>query len=130
MNWKSAIFPVLLAIAGAGLLLSGSGLELPSWSLVAKDPSAWFVILEESDSRDLDLAVLLQNKPWRDSLFERQINFRVYDDDQPEAATYAKAIDERPAYLFVSLTGKVLKKGIAPKTAKQADELIAEVIGK
>ncbi len=130
MNWKSIIFPVLLAIAGACLLLSGSGLELPSWSLIAKDPSAWFVILEESDSRDLDLAVLLQNKSWRDSLVQRQISFRVYDDDQPEAATYAKAIDERPAYLFVSLTGKVLKKGIAPKTAKQADALIAEVIGK
>jgi hypothetical protein len=130
VNWKSIIFPVLLAIAGAGLLLSGSGLELPSWSLIAKDPSAWFVILEESDSRDLDLAVLLQNKSWRDSLVQRQISFRVYDDDQPEAATYAKAIDERPAYLFVSLTGKVLKKGIAPKTAKQADALIAEVIGK
>jgi hypothetical protein len=130
VNWKSVIFPVLLAIAGAGLLLSGSGLELPSWSFVAKDPSAWFVILEESDDRDLDLAVLLQNKPWRDSLVERQVNFRVYDDDQPEAASYAKAIDERPAYLFVSLTGKVLKKGIAPKTAKQADALIAEVIGK
>jgi hypothetical protein len=130
VNWKSIIFPVLLAIAGACLLLSGSGLELPSWSLIAKDPSAWFVILEESDSRDLDLAVLLQNKSWRDSLVQRQISFRVYDDDQPEAATYAKAIDERPAYLFVSLTGKVLKKGIAPKTAKQADALIAEVIGK
>ncbi len=130
MNWKSVAFPILLAIAGAGLLLSGSGLELPSWSFVAKDPSAWFVILEESDDRDLDLAVLLQNKSWRDSLVERKVNFRVYDDDQPEAASYAKAINERPAYHIVSLTGKVLKKGIAPKTAKQADALIAEVIGK
>ncbi len=130
MNWKSVAFPLLLALAGIGLIASGSGTELPSWSFVAKDPSAWLVILEESDDRDLDLAVLLQNKSWRDSLVERKVNFRVYDDDQPEAASYAKAIDERPAYLFVSLTGKVLKKGIAPKTAKQADALIAEVIGK
>lgn len=129
MNLRSLALPILLALAGVGFIASGSGFELPSFSVVAKDPSAWFVILEESEQRDIDLAILLQNKPWRDSLTERKINFRVFDDDQPEAESYAKVIDERPAYLFVSLTGKVLKKGTAPKSVKQADKLISEVMG-
>lgn len=129
MNLRSLALPILLALAGVGLIASGSGFELPSFSVVAKDPSAWFVILEESEQRDIDIAILLQNKPWRDSLAERKINFRVFDDDQPEAASYAKVIEERPAYLFISLTGKVLKKGTAPKSVKQADALIGEVMG-
>jgi hypothetical protein len=130
LKLHQAIFPILLALAGVGLLASGSGIELPSWSLAAKDPDAWFVILEESEERDIDLAILLQNKPWRDSLIERQVNFRVLDDDQPEAASYLKVIEQRPAFLFVSTAGRVLKKGSAPKTVKQADMLIAEVTGK
>jgi len=129
VNFRSLALPILLALAGAGLIASGSGFEFPSFSVVAKDPTAWFVILEESEQRDIDLAILLQNKPWRDSLTERKINFRVFDDDQPEAESYAKAIEERPAYLFISLTGKVLKKGTAPKSVKQADKLISEVMG-
>lgn len=129
MNLRSLALPILLALAGAGLIASGSGFEFPRFSVVAKDQTAWFVILEESEQRDIDLAILLQNKPWRDSLIERKINFRVFDDDQPEAESYAKAIEERPAYLFISLTGKVLKKGTAPKSVKQADKLISEVMG-
>lgn len=130
MKFPKAIFPILLLLAGGYFLAAGSGVSLPSFSFVAKDPDAWLVILEESDSRDIDLAILLQNQPWRQSLIERKVNFRVLDDDQSEAASYVAVIEERPAYLFVSQTGRVLKKGSSPKTVKAANQLIAEVIGK
>jgi len=97
-----------------------------------KYPDAWLVFIEESSDRDIDLAILLQNKKWLDSLVSRDIRHRAYDQDQDEATSYRPLIEGKtlPQLFFVTPDGKVRKQVDSPKSAKDADELIKEVTGK
>ena len=103
-------------------------IELP-W-LQKKHPDAIMIFVEESSERDLDFAVLMQNKKWTDSLKDREITYRVFDKDQPEAKTYIEHCQQYPSVLFVTPEGKLVRSQEAPKTGKEADALIAEVMGK
>jgi hypothetical protein len=130
------ILPAILLIAG-GLLVAtgGRGCDhlpwpLPSPIVAEKFPDAWLVFIEESSDRDIDLAILLQNKKWTDSLNERKINYRVYDQDQDEAKSYKPLLKDLPQLFFVTPDGRVRKQTKAPSTAARANELIAEVLGK
>lgn len=134
MKWRN-VGPVILLVVGIALLGGGKGcvpdlLDLiPSPSLV-KYPNAWLVFVEESSERDLDFAVLLQNKKWVDSLKSREINWRIYDKDQADAASYVEHCKSYPWVLFVETDGTLVKSAAAPKNSKEADELIKQVTGK
>lgn len=132
------ILPAILLVAG-GLLVAtgGRGCEHLPWPLpspVVSEvyPDAWLIFIEESSDRDIDLAILLQNKKWTDSLASREIRYRTYDQDQEEATTYKPLIEGKklPQLFFVTPDGKVRKQVDSPKSAKEADILIKEVTGK
>ena len=127
--------PFIVLVLGIALIaspsISGCTIDLPSvdW-FAAKHPDAWMIFVEESADRDLDFAVMLQNKKFTDSLKDREINYRVYDKDQPEAKSYLQYCQEWPSVVFVTPEGKLVKASKAPRGAKEADRLIAEVMGK
>jgi len=126
---------ILLIIGGIIIASSGKGCDAP-WPfplppvVVETYPDAWLVFIEESSDRDIDLAILLQSKSWIDSLAARKINYRVYDQDQPEARSYKPLLKDLPQLFFVTPQGKVVRQVNAPKNAAAVDSLIKEVMGK
>jgi hypothetical protein len=135
MNPRKILPAILLVIGGLVVATGGRGCDhlpwpLPSPIVSEKHPDAWLVFIEESSDRNIDLAILLQNKKWTDSLAERKINYRVYDQDQEEAKSYKPLLKDLPQLFFVTPDGRVRKQAKSPSTARQADELIAEVLGK
>lgn len=122
----------LLVVAGL-LLVRGQGCQfsLPIINFQPQVyPDAWLVIVEESSERKPDLAVLLQDWSWRQSLDERDINFRIYDRDQEEAKSYEKLKLDLPAVVFVTPEGKVVHVGKCPSDKKAMEDLIRKVTGK
>lgn len=120
-----------LAVAGVLFVVEPSGCKLPVIPIVNKVyPDAWVVIIEESSSRDKNTALILQDWTWRQSLEERGINFRTYDDDQKEAEGYRKLNLSLPAIVFILPDGQVVKTAKLPKDKKGVENLILEVTGK
>lgn len=142
---RSALVPIFLACIGAVLIVIGSGNQLlptlRGWlpdsltPIIApvKYPEAQIVWLEESADRDPEFAVTMTNQKFLDSLAAREIKWRILDDDQPEAAELVK-LATSPAMLFLvkQVTGefKVVGTKPIPKSSKEANEAIAEVMGK
>ena len=132
-NWNFIPF-ALLIIGGVWLLRGGdvgTGCSLPVIPIVSKTyPDAWVVIIEESSNRDKNTALILQDWNWRQSLEERDINLRVYDDDQQEAEGYKRLNLSLPAIVFILPDGQVVKTTKLPKDKKGIENLIHEVTGK
>jgi hypothetical protein len=132
-NWNFIPF-ALLIVGGVWLLRGGdvgTGCSLPNIPIVNKVyPDAWVVIIEESSERTKEAALILQDWTWRQSLEERGINFRTYDDDQKEAEGYKKLNLSLPAIVFILPDGQVVKTAKLPKDKKGVENLILEVTGK
>lgn len=129
------LLTVAIALMGGILLMRPQGCQIPNIPIV--NPiydDAWVVFIEETQERDKhpEMSILFQDWVWRQSLEERQIKFRFYDDDQPEAAGYKRYAPNLPAVVFIRPNGDVVKIAIVPKddTKKQVEKMIAEVIGK
>lgn len=72
-------------------------------------PGSWVVIVEESEERSPEVAKLIADATWLDGIRARQAKFRVYDDDQAEAASFVRAAGAtRPAVLIVAPDGTLL----------------------
>ena len=144
MNNRNRLMPILLALVGVGLIAVGSvGSALPrqltdllKWLPVpvqaVKYPDASIMFLEEASERDMDFAMVIANKSFTDSLSARSIEWRVLDDDQSEAAELVK-VAKSPSMLFVRPLGnakyEVLVSRDLPKSSKEANAVIAEVMG-
>jgi hypothetical protein len=118
---------------GGVLLVMPQGCQLPDLPIVQKQyPDAWLVIIEESSERKKEVALLAQDLPWRKSLDEREIKFRIYDIDQSEAAAYKRMSMPVPSYVFIRPNGDVVAVGKVPETdtKKSIEKLITEVTGK
>lgn len=127
----------LLCIAG-GLLIYFGG-DFPSVDLPQKDPDAWLVFVGEFDEYGSDkytgYTELIGNAEWRKSLEDRNINFRVYDEEQKEAASYNEVLKEKPGYVVGSpfvengeKRLKVMESGTAPKSPEEAEKIISKWI--
>lgn len=129
-------FVIALIVLALGLLLvSPKGCSLPNIPIVTPTyDDAWVVFIEETDERNKhpEMALLYQDWQWRQSLDERGIKVRFYDDDQPEAAGYKKYTPTLPAVVFIRPNGDVPKIAAVPKTdtKKQIENMIREVTGK
>lgn len=133
MNQASKITAAIMFAIGGLLLVQPSGCQLPDIPIVQKQyPDAWLVIVEESSQRTKEVALLLTDLNWRRSLDEREIKFRIYDIDQPEAEAYKKMNMPVPSYVFIRPNGDVVAVGEVPKsdTKKSIEKLITEVTGK
>lgn len=129
------IIGALLALIGGFVLVSPKGCQLPNIPIVTpKYDDAWLVFIDETQERDKhpEVSALVQDWPWRQSLEERKIKVRFYDDDQPEATGYKKYAPDLPAMVFIRPNGDVVKIASVPKddTKKQVEKMIAEVTGK
>lgn len=125
----------IVMLAGGFLLASPKGCQLPNIPIVTPTyDDAWVVFIEETGERDKhpEMALLYQDWVWRQSLEERGIKVRFYDDDQPEAAGYKKYTPALPAVVFIRPNGDVPKIAAVPKddTKKQIENMIREVTGK
>lgn len=135
--------PLLLAAIGLVMIAVGAGqstfpdlrqwIPAPfSWVTVTKYPDASIMFLEEASERDMDFAMVIANKSFTDSLTARSIEWRVLDDDQAEAAELVK-VAKSPSMLFVKPLGgsqyEVLATRTIPKSSKEANAMIAEVMG-
>lgn len=125
----------ILALAGGLVLVSPKGCSFPNIPIV--NPvyeDAWLVFIEETGERDNhpEMAALIQDWQWRQSLDERSIKVRFYDDDQPEAAGYKKYTPKIPAVVFIRPNGDTIKIAEVPKedTKRQIENMIREVTGK
>ena len=132
---QARLFGALLALIGGFVLVLPKGCQLPNIPIAdTKYSDAWLVFIEETGERDKhpEMAVLYQDWVWRQSLDERGIKVRFYDDDQPEATGYKKYTPTLPALVFIRPNGDVPKIVPVPKedTKKAVEKLIAEVIGK
>jgi hypothetical protein len=131
-QWSKWLAAALLFVGGV-LLVQPQGCEIPSIPIVQKQyPDAWLVIVEESSQRTKEVALLAQDLNWRRSLDEREIKFRIYDIDQPEAKSYKSLSVPVPSYVFIRPNGEVVAIGEVPKvdTKKSVEKLITEVTGK
>lgn len=100
---------------------------LPIPIVVDPKPGSWVVILEESEDRTPEVAKLIADATWLDGIKARQAKFRVYDDDQPEAASYVRAAgDKRPAVLIVAPDGTLLGQSDVVTRQSISDLLKAE----
>ena len=125
----------ILALIGGFVLVSPKGCSFPNIPIV--NPvyeDAWLVLIEETAERDKhpEMAALIQDWQWRQSLNERNIKVRFYDDDQAEAAGYKKYTPKLPAAVFIRPNGDTIKIAEVPKTdtKKQIENMIREVMGK
>lgn len=81
--------------------------------------ATWFFVVEESADRTPELAALLADPFWQ------TVQFRLFDDDTPEAADIVKALGSTklPALLLIDAAGKVTFKGELPKTVDEVKKL-------
>jgi hypothetical protein len=97
--------------------------------VVKLEKGSWVLIVEETADRSKFpwLATVIADVAFWDSLTAQGINWRLYDDDSPDAAAYAPdaLAAGLPALLVVSPAGRVrVAKSCPPTTAA-----IAELLG-
>jgi len=84
-------------------------------------------------NRQIDFALVMQNAAFVESLQTRKIKYRLLEPEQPEAAQLKTLVDP-PAMCFVKPLGndqyELLAKRPLPKTSKEANAFIAEVMAK
>lgn len=122
---------VLLILIVIGRVLSERGIDVLPTPIPSPKPGSWVVLVEETAERTSDVAKFMADGAWLESLKARQLKFRAYDDDQPEAATYvpvAKAAGI-PAVVIASPEGKVLSSFAFPAGRDVLDRRIKEATG-
>ena len=122
---------VLLIVLGIYQHFSGSVVvPIPS-PIPSPKPGSWVVLVEETEDRTSDVAKLMADGAWMASLESRQLKFRLYDDDQPEAASYVPIANRTglPAVVVVAPDGAVLGSFKLPADRPELDRLIKEATG-
>ena len=135
------IAPIVLAASLAFLVgrasLNGFDFRwrdvLPIPGPVVVEGKLWLIIVEETEDRDPSLAALLRDTAWKTRLSEREIAYRVYDDDQPEAIEkgYSAIAAQlgKPALILMKQGGEKVKVAPLPKpaTPEAIDAILAEI---
>ena len=134
MNRQTIANIVALALVAIAILRATGGggvLPIPIPVPPSPKPGSWVVLIEETEDRTDEIAKLINDQRWLDSLTAKQLKFRSYDDDQPEARSYAQAIQSLgvPAVVIVSPAGDVLGKFKFPAKREDLDRLIKEATG-
>lgn len=118
---------IAMLVACAGLFMPADGcsfdslpIPVPPFNEPHVDPAesegAWVIVVEETGDRPPEVATILADLPYWDSVGARGLRWRPYDVDADEAAPYRKIASEvgLPAVLILSVKsdppGKVLGK--------------------
>lgn len=92
--------------------------------------ATWVVWLEEQQEGggNPDATDVMDDAGFRQSLDDKGIKVRVYDDDQPEARSFVRvAGDIRPAMILVE-SPTAYRVFPAPKTVEEAERIIRETV--
>lgn len=92
-------------------------------------PGSWVICVEESAERTASVAAFLDDTAYLEQLESRELHWRIYDDDSPDATPYTGATQERPGLVIVSSDGKQLHTGPWPDTHEALDSAIKEATG-
>lgn len=122
---------VLLIVLGLYQHFSGSIVVPIPTPIPSPKPGSWVVLVEETAERTSDVAKFMADGAWFESLKTRQLKFRAYDDDQPEAASYVPLSEAAgiPAVVIVSPEGQVLASFAFPAERDVLDRRIKEATG-
>lgn len=95
-------------------------------------PGAWVVFVEESSERTVDMAKILGDAAYWQTYVTRDLKWRVYDDDSPNAVSYLGIANSVgiPAMIVLSPDGKVLSKSKVPASTSAIDTIVKEVTGR
>ena len=135
MSSRSVAMIVLLA-AGSLLAVRQDGCSLPDFGGVLPIPTPaptgtlWLVVVEEKDNRNQGLVAVERDSQWRQSLTSRDVQLRIYDDDQPEAQSYVNVLGRDVAgVLVIDKEGKKYADEVLPAdvSTKWFDKLLKEV---
>lgn len=98
--------------------------------------NAWVLLIEESSQRTPQVARILGNSTYWDSLAARKIKWRLYDKDSPEVKSYTEAAEKvgYPAVLILTTEagqtkGTLVAAKPCPPTTDSLDEFIRKVTG-
>ena len=122
---------VLLILIVIGRVLSERGIDVLPTPTPSPKPGSWVVLVEETAERTSDVTKFMADGAWFETLKSRQLKFRAYDDDQPEAASYVPVAEAAgiPAVVVVSPEGKVLSSFAFPAEREVLDRRIKEATG-
>jgi hypothetical protein len=95
----------------------------------------WIVVVEETNERSVETAKLMNNLKFWESLKTRGLQYRFYDDDSPDAASYRgyAVTTGFPSVLILDSKGTVLYMSKLPSGSKAEDEIsrtVKEVSGR
>lgn len=95
----------------------------------AKTEGSWVVVIEQTEQRTPEVAKLLRDFPWWQSLEARGLKWRHYDYDATDATAYRKLADEvgLPAVAIVGGTGELSGKVLAKFALTTKDALDAKI---
>lgn len=127
-NIASIVLLVLVVLRATG---GGGVLPIPIPVPPSPKPGSWIVLIEETSERDDSVSRLLSDKAWFDALKAKQLNFRAYDDDQPEAASYLPHAESagQPAIVVVDPGGELLGAFKLPEDRASLDAKVKEATG-
>lgn len=131
MKTLSNVVAVLCLFVVLSRVLSNGGIDILPTPIPSPKPGSWVVLVEETQDRNNDTAKLLADSQWMEALKARQLKFRAYDDDQPEAASYLPTANTvgLPAVIVVAPDGKVLGSFKLPSDRAELDRRIKEAAG-
>lgn len=95
-------------------------------------PGSWVVFVEESSERTAEMAKIIGDADYWQTYVSRDLKWRVYDDDSPDAASYLDVANSVgiPAMIVLSPEGKVLSKTKVPASTTAIDMIVKEVTGR
>ena len=128
---KARLAVVCLLAVTLGGRVSGCDIPdvLPIPSPVVVDGEVWVVVVYETESPLSGLANLKRSFDWMGELPGRQVKFRTYDDDQPEAKSYVDALGAgNSGVLLITSGGKVVGQRVVDSVSPAViDEMLSEV---
>lgn len=143
--WKPSVAVVALVIAIAGLFMplgaDGWKSPIPIPPFVepvidaAKTEGSWVIVVEQTEARTPEVATLMRDLPYWQSLEKRGLKWRPYDYDSDDSKPYRAIADSvgLPAVIVLGGQGELAGKTLAkfPLPAKDAlDAKIKEVTGR
>lgn len=95
-------------------------------------PGSWVLIVEESAERTIDMSRIVTDSTYWQTYVTRDLHWRVYDDDSPDAVSYLGVANEVgiPALIVLSPVGKVLAKQPLPQNTAAIDAIVKGVTGR
>lgn len=119
----------LMVIGGLALMVAPwiDQLAIPFAGPIIKQDGAWVIMIEETEERTPELAIVFNATKYWKELETRGLRYRWYDIDSDEASKYRGG--PAPRLVIESKDGKQLHDGPMPMTIEGLDAIVRKVTG-